>query len=103
MPFFSVAAVCLVIAAGAWVTLPPLVDHLQQQRTSPWVPIAQVLGDTNHQKAFAFTALLMFAGFTVIPYINIYMTTNGGLTLQQVPYMYLLGGAATLVTAKWIG
>ena len=103
MPFFSVAAVCLVVAAGAQVTLPPLVDHLQQKRTSPWAAIAQVLGDTNHQKAFAFTALLMFAGFTVIPYITIYTTTNGGLSLQQVPYMYLLGGAATLVTAKWIG
>ena len=45
----------------------------------------------------------MLAGFTVIPYISIYTTTNGGLTLQQLPYIYLVGGAATLITARWVG
>ena len=62
-----------------------------------------MLNDTNHQKAFLFTALMMVAGFTVIPYITIYTTINGGLTVQQVPYVYLLGGAATLVTTRWVG
>ena len=103
VPFFMIAAVCVVLAIGAWVTLPPLADHLHLKRSSPWSSIKEVVGDANHQKAFAFTALLMFAGFTVIPYITIYTTINGGLTLQQVPYVYLLGGAATLVTARWIG
>lgn len=63
----------------------------------------QVLKDPNHQKAFALTALMMIAGFTVIPYITIYTTTNGGLTIHQVPYVYLFGGAATLFTSRLIG
>jgi predicted MFS family arabinose efflux permease len=103
MPFFVIAAVCGVLAIGAWVTLPPLASHLQHERSSPIASIAQVLKDTNHQKAFLFTALMMVAGFTVIPYITIYTTINGGLTVQQVPYVYLLGGAATLFTSRWIG
>ena len=102
-PFFVLAAVSLALTAGAWVTLPPLADHLQHQRSSPLASIVEVLRDANHQKAFAFTALMMMAGFTVIPYITIYTTTNGGLTVQQLPYVYLLGGAATLVTARWVG
>ena len=102
-PFFVLAAVSLALTAGAWVTLPPLADHLQHQRSSPLASIVEVLRDANHQKAFAFTALMMIAGFTVIPYITIYTTTNGGLTVQQLPYVYLLGGAATLVTARWVG
>ena len=102
-PFFVIAAVCGVLAIGAWVTLPPLAGHLQHQRSSPLSSIVQVLRDTNHQKAFAFTALMMVAGFTVIPYITIYTTINGGLTVQQVPYVYLLGGAATLFTTRWVG
>ena len=102
-PFFVIAAVCGVLASGAWVTLPPLAGHLQHQRGSPLASIVEVLKDTNHQKAFLFTALMMVAGFTVIPYITIYTTTNGGLTVQQVPYVYLLGGAATLVTTRWVG
>ena len=102
-PFFVLAAVSLALTAGAWVTLPPLADHLQHQRSSPLASIVEVLRDANHQKAFAFTALMMIAGFTVIPYITIYTTTNGGLTVEQLPYVYLLGGAATLVTARWVG
>ena len=102
-PFFVLAAVSLALTAGAWVTLPPLADHLQHQRSSPLASIVEVLRDANHQKAFAFTALMMMAGFTVIPYITIYTTTNGGLTVEQLPYVYLLGGAATLVTARWVG
>ena len=102
-PFFVIAGLSLLLAVGAWVTLPALADHLQHQRSSPLSSIMQVLKDTNHQKAFAFTALMMIAGFTVIPYITIYTTINGGLTVQQLPYVYLLGGAATLFTARWIG
>ena len=102
-PFFVLAAVSLALTAGAWVTLPPLADHLKHQRSSPLASIVEVLRDANHQKAFAFTALMMIAGFTVIPYITIYTTTNGGLTVEQLPYVYLLGGAATLVTARWVG
>ncbi len=102
-PFFVIAAVCLLLTAGAWVTLPSLADHLKHQRSSPIASILEVLRDANHLKAFAFTALMMIAGFTVIPYITIYTTTNGGLTVQQLPYVYLAGGAATLVTARMIG
>jgi predicted MFS family arabinose efflux permease len=102
-PFFVIAAVSTLLALGAWVTLPPLADHLKHERSSPLSSILQVLSDANHQKAFLFTALMMIAGFTVIPYITIYTTTNGGLTVQQVPYVYLLGGATTLFTARLIG
>jgi predicted MFS family arabinose efflux permease len=102
-PFFVIAGVCVALIAGAWITLPPLADHLKHQRNSPLANIMQVLRDANHQKAFAFTALMMIAGFTVIPYITIYTTINGGLTMQQIPYVYLLGGAGTLLTAPWIG
>jgi predicted MFS family arabinose efflux permease len=102
-PFFAIAAVCVLLAIGAYITLPPLADHLTNQRPSPVASIVEVLRDANHQKAFAFTALMMIAAFTVIPYITIYTTTNGGLTMQQIPYVYLLGGAATLFTARLVG
>jgi predicted MFS family arabinose efflux permease len=102
-PFFAIAIVCALLALVAWRTLPALNAHLHSEPQSAMDNIRQVLADRNHQKAFLFSALLMFAGFTVIPYIAIYSTANGGLTEKEIPYIYLCGGAATLVTARWIG
>ena len=46
---------------------------------------------------------MMVAGFTAILHIATYMTIKGGLTMQQMPYVYLLGGAAILFTTRWVG
>ena len=45
--------------------------------------------------ALLFMALIMVSGFSVIPYITIYTTTNLGLAQEQVPLIYLVGGVAT--------
>ena len=84
--------------------MPTLDGHLQRtDRPSAWCGIQQVLQDRNHQKAFVFSGLTMFAGFTVIPYITIYMQANAGLTADQIPYLYLCGGLFTLFTARIVG
>ena len=103
-PFFGIAAMVGLLAAGAYITLPALTDHLKTgNKPSAWSGIKQVLADVNHLKAFAFSGLLMFAGFTVIPFITIYLQTNVGWQTDQVPYIYLCGGLVTLVTARTIG
>jgi predicted MFS family arabinose efflux permease len=104
MPFFVIAGISALLAVFAGLSMPALSEHLNRtDRPSPLGGILETLRDTNHQKAFAFTALLMFGGFTVIPYITLYLTTNAGFSAQQVPYVYLCGGAATLVTSQFFG
>ncbi len=103
-PFIAIAAVSALFAVFAAITLPVLTDHLKQaNRPSALGGIRQVLADPNHQKAFVFSGLLMFAGFTIIPYITIYMQTNAGVPAAQVPYIYLCGGVVTLFTARVFG
>jgi predicted MFS family arabinose efflux permease len=50
-----------------------------------------------------FSALIIFSGFTVIPYITVYAVNNVGIALQDIPFVYLLGGAATFISARLIG
>jgi predicted MFS family arabinose efflux permease len=104
VPFYALALVCVLLGLFAWRTLPPLRGHLAMQRQqSSLALLSQTLGDANHRKALLFTALVMFAGFTVIPYITIFTTTNVGVGLEQIPLIYLVGGVATLVTARFFG
>ena len=103
-PFFAIAALSVLFAAFAAITLPPLQDHLKgSQSSSALQRIGSVLADTNHLKAFGFSALLMFAGFTTVPYLAMNLQFTVGLRADQLPYVYLFGGAATLLTARWIG
>ncbi|MDZ4358247.1 MAG: MFS transporter [Variovorax sp.] len=103
-PFFGIAALSGLFMLGAAVTLPRLNQHLQAaNRPSIWRGIGMVLSEPNHLRAFGFSALLMFTGFTVVPFITIYMQTNVGLVDAQIPYIYLCGGVATLFTARLFG
>ena len=103
-PFIGIALLSGAFAIGAALTLPALDHHLRAaDRPSAWRGIGMVLAEPNHQRAFAFSALLMFTGFTVLPYLTIYLQANVGVLPEEVPYLYLCGGVATLFTARLFG
>jgi predicted MFS family arabinose efflux permease len=103
-PFFGIAMLVGLLAWGAWQTLPKLDAHLHHpERVNVWRGIGQVLAEPNHLKAFGVSGLMMFASFTVIPYITIYLQSNAGMQNDEVPWIYLCGGLTTLLTARYFG
>lgn len=104
-PFYAIAAASVPAWWLAWRSVPPLDAHLRtgEPPRSTWAPIAQVLADRNHWRAFGLVSLLMGSAFAIIPFITIVVTTNGGLPLAQVPIIYLVGGVATFASARAIG
>lgn len=104
LPFILIAVLSVLFMVFAQLSLPPLREHLAvQTHVSSWGRIRDAVADRNHQRAFVFSALLMFTGFTVIPYITIYMQTNVGMHAEQIPLIYLCGGVATLLSARVVG
>lgn len=109
MPFFFIALLAAGLLALGWRTLPELRGHLPEtlpdeaERAHPLASMLAVLRDANHLHALLFMALAVFSGFTVIPYITIYVTANVGIRQEDIPLMYLVGGAASFLTARRIG
>ena len=103
-PFILIAGLtALFILVGARI-LPELRYHISdKKRTHPFSAMFEVLREPNHLNALLFSTLLVFSGFTVIPYITIYAVGNVGISLGDIPFIYLAGGAATLFTARLIG
>ena len=103
-PFILIAVLtALFILVGARI-LPELRYHISdKKRTHPFSAMFEVLREPNHLNALLFSTLLVFSGFTVIPYITIYAVGNVGISLGDIPFIYLAGGAATLFTARLIG
>ena len=109
-PFILIVVLSILfIIVGAYI-LPELRGHIspstssgQAKRAHPFSAMFEVLRDPNHLRALLFSALIIFSGFTVIPYITIYAVGNVGISLHDIPFIYLTGGAATLFTARLIG
>ena len=107
-PFVMLAGLSAALLLLAAVQLPALDGHLAAQGPPPGAKAVakrwwQVLQAPNHRRAFAFTALNVGVGFTVIPYITIYLQSNVGVRTEQLPWMYLIGGVGTFFTSRQLG
>jgi len=103
-PFIMIAVLTVLFILIGMRVLPELHHHISaRKRAHPFEEIFAVLRDPNHLHALLFSALIIFSGFTVIPYITIYSVGNVGITQHDIPYIYLSGGLATLITARLIG
>lgn len=103
-PFILIACTTVLFLIVALRHLPDVRHHLNQgKRAHPFSAMFEVLRDANHLRALVFTMLILFSGFTVIPYITIYAVSNVGIAQQDIFYIYLIGGAATLITSRQIG
>ncbi len=103
-PFVFIAVLAVLFILVGVRTLPELRHHIgTEKQKHPFAAMFAVLRDPNHLRALLFSALVIFSGFTVIPYITLYAVGNVGIAQQDIPYIYLFGGMATLMTARRIG
>ena len=103
-PFIFIAILTMLLIFVGLRFLPEMRHHLSaEKRAHPFSAIFTVLRDPNHLRALLFSSLIIFSGFMVIPYITIYSVGNVGISLHDIPLVYLAGGTATLFTARRIG
>ena len=102
--FIAIAVACAVVGLLAVFSMPRLDKHVAQARGQDVLfAIRGVWADHNHRRALGMSSAMMFAAFTVVPYITIYMQSNHVLLPTEIPFIYLSGGIVTLLTARWIG
>jgi len=103
-PFAFIVLLVMLFLLVAMRVLPELRHHLsREKRAHPFSDMFAVVRDGNHWRAMMLSAMLIFAGFTVIPYITVYAVNNIAISQHDIAYIYLAGGAATLFTARLIG
>ena len=103
-PFLLIALVSAGLIWFAYRALPDFRAHLDARREERAVrQMLRVAIEPNHLRAMVLSCLVILGGFTVIPYITLYAIANVGIAANEIPVIYFLGGAATLVTARLIG
>lgn len=97
-PFIGVAAVGVVVAAAAIFALPPMTKHLEGPRHV--VDVGALVSDPLVQVSYLMTAVVMMAGFVVIPNIAAYVQLNLGFPRPSLKWAYGLGGVASLLATQ---
>lgn len=104
---------------GIWRVLPPIISHLSSPVTANGALAAGAARTKSLRDVirgtwrlataraslapFALVVCLMFAGFTVIPFMSAYLVTNLGLQERDLATVFLLAGTATLLTSRMTG
>ncbi len=104
VPFLTLAVVGVPFLILALRVLPPLRDHLDGRvHSHPLAQLRETFSHANHLRAFALTFAIMLGGFSIIPYISLYLVGNVGVTEKNLTWVYVTGGLLTLIGAPVIG
>ncbi|MCB1193406.1 MAG: MFS transporter [Leptospiraceae bacterium] len=106
-PFFMLSVLSFVVLIFSYFLMPSVTEHIERRKYhhlhNPIQALFAIFHNTNHLWSFGLIMTMMFAGFSVIPYIAPYMVSNVGISEKELSYIYLLGGGATIFTARIIG
>ncbi len=102
LPFFAVAGLGVVIAAGGIFFLPPLRGHLAGG-PPPRPDFLGLVRKDGVALSSAMTGLLMMGGFALIPNIASYIQFNLGYPRERLGILYMAGGAVSFAATRIAG
>ena len=100
LPFFAVAGLGALVAAGSVFLLPPLVGHLEEAKTAPAGDALKLVTRPLVLLSYATTATVMMAGFILIPNISAYVQGNLAYPRGRVGLLYMAGGVCSLLATQ---
>lgn len=104
IPFFSVAALGVLVALSAVFLMPPMRAHLDRARTeAPARPFAAFLSDPIVLAALCTSALVSLGSFLLIPNFSAYLQFNLHYPRERLGLLYMAGGAVSFVTMRAAG
>jgi len=98
-PFFTLAALGVVVTAAAISMLPPLRAHLSAQPA----PLREMPSRSVVRLALIGVAIGAMAHYLLVPNLSAYMQFNRGYPRDRLGLLYMIGGAFVFVIARLAG
>ncbi len=105
LPFICIVATGILVQWGIHRWVPIMKEHvtLQSVERDLLRPFRMVASSPDQQRALFTQAFLVLGHFSLIPFLSPYMVSNVGFTENELPLIYLLGGAVSIVSLPVIG
>lgn len=103
-PFLMIVAISVVVGVIVLVYLQPISDHLKVKSDKNALQhLFKTVSNSGYLKAFAATTLLATGGFMLMPFGSVFAVHNLGLTMEQLPMLYLVTGVFSMVAGPLAG
>lgn len=104
-PFWLLSVLSMIVGLILWLKFPSIKRHLEftGEKTPPMQILKEFAQNPNIIRALLFISVLMIAGFSIVPFISDYLVNNVGLDINELKYVYLCGGLATVFSSILVG
>ncbi len=103
LPYYLIAGASALVFVVAFLKMPALKNHMFGPKQNVLRQIVAVFAEGKHIRLYLMMIFHFVAAFSIIPYIAGFMQKNHGVSDQQLPFIYLAGGLATIVTSPIVG
>jgi predicted MFS family arabinose efflux permease len=102
--FIFIGSLSAIAITLMMLTLPSIDKHLAcTQKDNLLKKYFGIVGNSQYWMSFVFIFLMSGSIFVLIPFLSPYAVKNMGVLETDLKYMYLVGGALTVVTARIFG
>ena len=103
-PFLMIVGLSIIVGAIIVLYLRPINEHLKiQTKKNAFSHLVTVFSKPQYLRAFAATTLLATGGFMLMPFGSAYGVHNLGISLEQLPFLYMVTGVCMLAFSPLIG
>ena len=103
-PFWLIVAVGIIIGIVILKYLQPIKAHLSEvNNTNAFKHLTNTISKPFYANGFLSTVLLATGGFMLMPFGSAFAINNLGLTLDQLPLLYMITGVFSIALGPFIG
>jgi predicted MFS family arabinose efflux permease len=103
-PFLMITGVSILEFVAIMAYMKPIDAHLGLvSDLNPFQHLLKTLSHSNYLLAFGFSTLLVTGGYMLMPFGSAYSVNNLGIPMAQLPILYLVTGAFSMVAGPFLG
>lgn len=103
-PFLLIAGLSVIVFIAIALKLQPINAHLALQLNQSAIKhLTKTVSQPRYLRAFAATTLLATGGFMLMPFGSAFSVNNLGLTLEQLPAVYMITGICSMIAGPMLG
>jgi len=103
-PFLMIVGTGVLVGIVIVIYLRPVNEHLHHNNgRNPVVHLLKTVAHPRYARAFAATTLLATGGFMLMPFGSAFAVNNLGISVGDLPMLYLITGIFSMITSPLVG